>query len=139
MIASASVPITTPDLGVGDLLLVVSSLPSVALGITIAGIGIPWAVVGLGTAVQRRTPADLQGRVYSAADTIVGTPQTLSIAVGAGLSTLVDYRVLLVIMAAVTTGCALYLITRRSVAPLEPAQHTTANAAEGTTERRVTT
>ena len=74
-------------------------------------------VIGFGTALQRRTPAPLQGRVYSAADTMVGTPQTVSIALGAALSTLLDYRILVAILAVVATGCAVFLFTRRIKAP----------------------
>jgi hypothetical protein len=40
--------------------------------------------------------------VYSAADTLVGVPQTISIALGAILITVVDYRVLIVVMGLVT-------------------------------------
>ena len=78
----------------------------------VIGAGISWAVVAFGTAIQRRTPGHLQGRVYAAADTLVGVPQTLPIALGAGLSTLVDYRLLLVAIAAVTVVCALHLLSR---------------------------
>jgi len=74
-------------------------------------------VIGFGTALQRRTSAPLQGRVYSAADTMVGTPQTVSIALGAALSTLLDYRILVAILAVVATGCAVFLFTRRIKAP----------------------
>jgi MFS family permease len=105
--------------GTGVALTVASSLPAVVLGIVIAGAAIPWAIVGFGTAIQLRTPAHLQGRVYSAADTMVGTPQTISIALGAGLSTLVDYRLLLLVITAVTLGCAAYLATRQIPAALE--------------------
>jgi len=97
----------------GDGLLIAQNLAVVLAGILVAGAGLPWIVVGFGTALQRRTPAHLQGRVYSAADTLVGTPQTLSIAVGAGLSTLVDYRILVAVMAVVVAGSAAYLYTRR--------------------------
>jgi MFS family permease len=96
--------------GVGDALFLVSSLPSVVAGFVIAGCGLSWAIVAFGTAIQLRTPADLQGRVYSAADTLVGTPQTLSLALGAALITVVDYRVLIVIMGVVTSGCGVYLL-----------------------------
>lgn len=99
--------------GIGDLLLIPSSLPIVIVGFIVAGAGIPWAILDFGTAVQRQTPPELQGRVYSAAETMIGTPQTISIAVGAGLSTLVDYRMLLIVMTVVTVGCALHLGTRR--------------------------
>ncbi len=101
----------------GDGLLVGQALAPVIAGFLIAGAGLPWVVVGFGTALQRRTPAPLQGRVYSAADTVVGTPQTVSIALGAALSTLLDYRILVAILAVVATGCAVFLFTRRIEAP----------------------
>jgi hypothetical protein len=87
-------------------------LPLTMVGIGVAGVGLPWAIVAFGTALQTRTPADLQGRVYSAADTIVSLPQTISIALGAVLSTVFDYRLLLVVMTVELIGCALYLGTR---------------------------
>jgi hypothetical protein len=65
--------------------------------------------VAFGTAIQLRTPADLQGRVYSAADMILGTPQTLSIALGAALITVVDYRILIVAMGVVAGGCGVFM------------------------------
>jgi len=63
-------------------LLATPSLPVVLAAMVIAGAGISWAIVAFGTAIQRRSPAHLQGRVYSAADALVGTPQTVSIALG---------------------------------------------------------
>jgi zinc transporter ZupT len=66
------------------------------------------------TAIQRRTPGALQGRAYAAVDSLTGTPQTVSIAVGAGLSTFLDYRVLLAVLAAVMAGAGLYLLTRKT-------------------------
>jgi len=97
--------------GVGDGLLALQLLPAVLVGVFIAGTGVTWAVVGFGTAIQQRTPAALQGRVYSAADAAVGTPQTISIALGAGLSAFVDYRILVAVMAVVVIGTGLYLYT----------------------------
>jgi MFS family permease len=97
--------------GIGDALLVTASLPVIVVGLIIAGSGLPWAVVAFGTALQRRTPADLQGRVYSAADALVGTPQIISVALGAALSTLVDYRLLLAAVCVVTVGCAVILFS----------------------------
>ncbi len=110
--------------GLGDLLLVVSSLPVVLVGFFIAGVGILWAIVAFTTALQTRTPLAIQGRVSSAADMSLSIAQTTSIATGAALSTLVDYRILLVAMAAVVAVSAVYLVTRREppiraeVAPL---------------------
>jgi MFS family permease len=80
-------------------------------GFVVAGCGVSWAVVGYTTAVQLRTPAALQGRVSSAADMFLGVPQTISVALGAGLIGIVDYRLLIVLMAAVTVVCGGYLAT----------------------------
>jgi hypothetical protein len=94
--------------GVMCALLAEPSLAVALAGMVIGGAGLSWAIVAFGAAIQRRSPARLQGRVYSAADALVGTPQTVSIALGAGLSTIFDYRALLGVLALVTCGCVLY-------------------------------
>ncbi|HEU5155696.1 MAG TPA: MFS transporter [Streptosporangiaceae bacterium] len=86
---------------------------TVGVAALLFGAGICWMTVGMITAVQRRTPAELQGRSVSAMIAAVSTPQTVSIVLGAGLSLLVDYRLMLVTMAAVTACCAVWL-TRHS-------------------------
>lgn len=87
-------------------------LPSVVAGVILFGISIPWLVVGFTTLIQRLTPAELQGRVYAAADMLATTPQTISIAMGAALIGVTGYRPLLTAMAAVITLAAAYLLTR---------------------------
>ena len=84
----------------GDLSFVSSKLLLVAVGIAVAGAGISWVIVGIGSALQLRTPLRLQGRVASAAELVISTPQTLSIALGAALVAIVDYRLLVVAEAA---------------------------------------
>jgi MFS family permease len=96
----------------GDLSSVSSSLVLILIGFAVAGFGLAWLIVGFATSVQLRTPARLQGRVASAADVMVSTPQTVSIALGAVLVSVVDYRALVVVMAIVVVGCAVYLLTR---------------------------
>ncbi len=96
----------------GDLSFLSTALAVVLGGIAVAGFGLPWVVVGFGTALQRRTPLRLQGRVAAAADTLVSTPQTVSIALGAALSTVVNYRVLVVAMAVGVAVASLYLFSR---------------------------
>jgi MFS family permease len=105
---------------VGEATFVSTSLPLVLVGIAVAGAGIAWLIVGFGTAIQLRTPARLQGRVASAADTAVSTPQTVSIALGAALISAVDYRLLIVVEAVVTALCAVYLATRREATAPAP-------------------
>jgi len=46
---------------------------------------------------------------WSAADTLVSTPQTISIALGAALVAVVDYRVLIVAMGLVTGVCGAFM------------------------------
>jgi MFS family permease len=96
----------------GDGTFAFASLPVVSFGFAVAGFGLAWLIVGFATSIQVRTPQRLQGRVASAADTMISTPQTLSIALGATLIGFMDYRVLVAIMAVVLTGCAAYLLTR---------------------------
>ena len=94
------------------------------MGFIVAGVGIVWAIVAFNTALQTRTPLVIQGRVSAAADLSLSLAQTTSIATGAALSYVVDYRVLLAVMAAVLSASAIYLLTRREppiraeVAPL---------------------
>jgi MFS family permease len=95
-------------------------LASVIAGDVLFGAAIAWVVVGLITLVQRLTPPDLQGRVYAAVETLITTPQTLSIALGAGLITITGYQPLLIAMAAVITLAAAYLLTRPEQRPAQP-------------------
>jgi MFS family permease len=105
----------------GDATLISSSLGLVLAGIVVSGCGVSWLIVGLATATQVRTPLRLQGRVASAADVFVSTPQTVSIALGAMLVSFVDYRVLVVAMSGVVSCCALYLISRSVATEPRPA------------------
>jgi MFS family permease len=104
------------------IVLVVVPVPAVAVsGLVIVGLGVPPLVAGMSTTLQLLTPAHLQGRTFSAVDVLVSAPQSLSIALGAALVAVVDFRVL---VAAMTVGillAAAWLGTRpeqRRVAPL---------------------
>ena len=108
-----------------SLLLTLQWLPAVIAGALVVGACLPWVLVALFTLVQRRTPMELQGRAYSAFDTLIGVPQTLSIAAGAGLIALVDYRLLLVFAAVMGVVAGLYLLTRDEQRQ-PPAQETAA-------------
>jgi hypothetical protein len=81
-------------------------------GIFVAGFALSWFIVGFTTAIQLRTPQRLQGRVASAAQTLVSTPQTIGIALGATLISFLDYRVLVAIMFVGISACSAYLLTR---------------------------
>jgi len=96
----------------GDALWLVPSLTVVLVGIAIAGLGIIWAVVAIGTAYQRRSGQAIQGRVSAAANMLFSVPQTLSIAAGAALISVVDYRVEILAMFVGVGVSAAYLLTR---------------------------
>jgi MFS family permease len=96
----------------GDLCWLVPSLPVVVVSLVMAGLGIVWAVVAIGTAYQRRSGQSIQGRVAAAANMLFSVPQTMSIAVGAVLISLVDYRVEILAMFAGVAVSAAYLLTR---------------------------
>jgi MFS transporter len=96
-----------------DLALIVPSLRVVLVAAPVAGIGVAWAIVGFSTALQTRTPLVIQGRVSAAADLTLSVAQATSIATGALLSTVVDYRILFVVMAVVVLASAGYLLMRR--------------------------
>jgi len=100
-----------------------SSLAVVCAGIIIAGFAVSWFIVGFSTSIQLRTPQRLQGRVASAANTMVGTPQTIGIALGAVLVSVLDYRVLVALMFVGISACGVYLLTRgpEPLASEEPA------------------
>jgi MFS family permease len=83
-----------------------------AAGALLFGGGMCWTTVGMITSVQRRTPDALRGRALTAAMGVVSTPQTISIALGAGLSLIADYRLLLAVLAVVTGACAAGLAWR---------------------------
>ena len=96
----------------GDGTFATHSLALISVGFGVAGFGLAWLIVGWATSIQVRTPQRLQGRVASAADTMISIPQTVPIALGASLISVVDYRVLVAIMAVVLVGCAAYMLTR---------------------------
>jgi MFS family permease len=92
--------------GAGTLMEMTGQLGVVVVGQVVLWVGVPWLAVAFMTLLQRTTPAHLQGRVAAAADVAIGGCQTVSIAVGAALVTVVDYRLLLLVVAATLLGCA---------------------------------
>jgi MFS family permease len=112
--------------GVCALLLAVHSLAVVTVGFVLAGLGIVWAVVAFNTSIQTRTPLAIQGRVDAACEVSLSIAQTTSIGTGAALSTLVDYRILLVAMAVVVAVSAAYMLTRQQESPVPAVEHATA-------------
>ena len=99
-------------IGVGCLLATSGQVLVVAAGSFVLGSGLPVVIVAITTALQRRTPGPLQGRVFTAFEFLAGGPQLVSILVGAALVAFVDYRLLLVVMAAGNVLAAGYALIR---------------------------
>ena len=85
----------------------------VLLGALLFGLGLPFVIVGAITAVQLHTPNELIGRVSGANEFLITGGQSLGIAVGAALISVLYYRDLAYIAAAVVALAAVYLVTRR--------------------------
>jgi MFS family permease len=108
---------------VGAALSMSSSTAVVTAAMVSLGAGLPISVVCITTLLQRRTPGAMQGRVFTTFEMLTGVPQVASIAAGAALVAVVDYRVLLAVMAAGLGAAAGYaaLRLREDKAPAEPA------------------
>ena len=105
--------------------LIVHSLAVVLASVVLLGVAVSWFAVGLGTAMQRLTPSRLQGRVSAAGYVLTDIPQTISIACGAALISVVDFRTLLGVLAGVTLACGvglLVVLATDANAPQPPAR-----------------
>jgi MFS family permease len=78
--------------GVGLAAASTATLAGATGGAVLIGIGLPMVLVAELTVVQRRTPAELQGRAISASEAIINTPFSIAIAVAAGLIGIVGFR-----------------------------------------------
>ncbi|MFJ3764453.1 MFS transporter [Streptomyces sp. NPDC090082] len=88
----------------------------------VIGLGMPWVLVAVMTAVQREAPAEAVGRVAASANTLVMAPNALAIAAGAGLLAVTDVHVLLPLLAAagLVGSCTLLLTTERRTGTIPP-------------------
>lgn len=112
-------------LGIALLLWAVASLiytvPVVAVAcvaLFIFGIAVPINAVATGTATQRFAEPRMQGRVGSAFTMVTNLAQTLSIAIGAALVGLVNYRLLLAVVVIVALAAAVPLLIRPAREPV---------------------
>jgi MFS family permease len=85
------------------------SLPVLLFDVPLFGYSIPLVIVAFMTLIQRRTPLRLIGRVSTAVEVVMGSPQAASLAFGAILVSLVSYHVIFLVMAVVVAGSVLYL------------------------------
>ena len=76
---------------------------SIYIGSVLVGAGAPALVIGAITMLQQASTRDIQGRTFSAFEFLTTAPQIVSIALGAALITVVDYRILLLAITAAAT------------------------------------
>lgn len=101
--------------GVAGYLLIASGWqPTVMLGWLVRGFSLPWIVIATITAGQRLTPDHLQGRVAAAITLLLFASQPLAQAASAALISVVDYRFLYVLVAALGLALAGALRTART-------------------------
>lgn len=111
------------------LLLALPSTALVLVGTVLGGFAGPWMIVAATTAMQRRTPASMLGRVSGAFGLGVTAPQAMSIGLGAALIAVLNYRILLVVIAVVVIGAALFLVSRSNPGAGKVGSQRTARAA----------
>lgn len=102
--AAAALAMTTP-------------LPTYLAGAALLGFGIPVTAVAVFTAIQLYTPSRLQGRTSAALDAMMTATQTGSIALGAALVGILDYRLLFAAVCVAAAVSAAAVLARTATAP----------------------
>lgn len=96
---------------------VTGSLVPFLAGCVLLGLALPVVGVAMGTAQQLYTPARLQGRVGAAGGMLSHGAQSISIAAGAALVTVLDFRVMFALSGAAALVCAVLMIVRPAPTP----------------------
>jgi hypothetical protein len=73
----------------------------VATGSLLVGIGLPWTVLAVVTAIQLGVPAEQLGRASATANTLLFAPTAIAIPIWATALSYVDHRILLATAAVV--------------------------------------
>jgi MFS family permease len=89
--------IGTTLFAVGEAVQIAQNLPVVLAARMLVGAGFPLLTIAAITLLQRSAPDHLQGRVYAGFEVVATVPQTLSVAIGAWLVGVLDYRFVLAI------------------------------------------
>jgi MFS family permease len=106
--------------GVGLAAASTANLVGVTGGAIAVGLGLPMILVAEITLLQRRTPAELQGRAISASEAFIDIPFAAAIAVGAGVIGTVGFRPIYIGVAAGFTLVGLALAPYRAITRPEP-------------------
>jgi MFS family permease len=104
-------------LAVGLLLCLLGSVPLFLVGVVCFGLGLPFVMLALGTALHLYVPARMQGRANAAVSSVTGVAQAASIAVGAALIGVLGYQVMYLAMAGAAVACAASMFVGRVATP----------------------
>jgi MFS family permease len=107
----ATIAVALSAMAVGMALVAISEWLWLVLVATVfIGYSLPMLIIAFTTLMQIRTPDRLMGRVSTAVEVVMGTPQALSIALGALLVTLLDFHIIFAIMAVAVGTSVCYLL-----------------------------
>jgi MFS family permease len=125
-------------IGVGMGLLATATLAIVLVAAMFVGIAVSFYNVAFVTLLQRRTDVSMQGRVMSAVEAVFTAPYAGSIAVGALIVSVVDFRVIFVAEGAAFLAAAAYLAwtLRGDVRPPTPSSDRRRRRARGRSSSR---
>ena len=102
-------------IGVGVGLLATAELAIVFVAVAFVGLAVSFYNVAFVTLIQRRTDVTMQGRVMSAIEAVFTVPYAASIAFGAAIVTVVNFRAVYLVQAVAFLLVAAYVaLTRRS-------------------------
>jgi MFS family permease len=90
-----------------------AAAPSIVVVLAFAslmGASLPALIIAFTTLVQRRSPQAIMGRVSTAVEVVMATPQAISLAVGSLLVVFLDYRSIFWIIAVVIGAAAAYIL-----------------------------
>jgi MFS family permease len=120
-------------IGVGVGLLATAELAAVLIAIVFVGLAVSFYNVAFVTLVQRRTSLAMQGRVMSAIEAAFTVPYAASIAFGAAIVTVVDFRVIYVTQAVAFLLVAVYVVVslRSDATPPTPSRGRSRRRARG--------
>jgi MFS family permease len=88
---------------------VTHSFVVVCLSAAVFGTSLPLLMVAFMTLVQRRSPQAIMGRVSTAVEVVMATPQAASVALGSALVVVLSYRQIFAIMSVVTLLAAAHI------------------------------
>jgi MFS family permease len=111
-------------IGIGVGMLATGQLAVVLVAVVFVGLAVSFYNVAFVTLVQRRTDVSMQGRVMSAIEAVFTVPYAASIAAGAVIVSVVDFRVVYLVQALAFLLVAAYVTLAMRAEPMPPTPST---------------